>query len=110
ALIALPTFGQGNGRASTGTGGNHSIQGKIFFPSGRRADGTIQVKLQSLTSAEITALADSSGSFVFSGLSQGNYTIVINAGDQYELAREAVTIDGDLNLSRQGIQLRTGGR
>src|SRR6476660_9942163 len=27
------------GRASTGTGGIHTIQGYIFFPSGRRAEG-----------------------------------------------------------------------
>lgn len=110
ALIALPISGQGNGRASTGTGGNHIIQGKIFFPSGRRADGTIQVKLTSLNSAEITAIADSSGSFTFAGLSPGNYTIVVNAGDQYEIAREGVTIDSDLNLSRSGITLNTGSR
>lgn len=109
-LIALPVSGQGNGQASTGTGGNHVIQGKIFFPSGRRADGTIQVKLTSLNSSEITALADSSGSFTFAGLSPGNYTIVINAGDQYEIAREGVTIDSDLNLSRQGIVLNQGSR
>lgn len=109
-LITLPISGQGNGRASTGTGGNHMIQGKIFFPSGRRADGTIQVKLTSLNSAEITALTDSSGSFTFAGLSPGNYTIVVNAGDQYEIAREGVTIDSDPNLSRQGIVLNSGSR
>ena len=110
ALIALPTFGQGNGRASTGTGGNHMIQGKIFFPSGRRADGTIQVKLTSLNSAEISVIADTSGSFTFAGLSPGNYTVIVNAGDQYEIAREGVTIDSDPNLSRQGIILNTGSR
>jgi Flp pilus assembly protein TadD len=110
ALIAIPIFGQGNGRANTGTGGIHMIQGKIFFPSGRRADGTIQIKLTSLTSAEITAIADSSGSFTFAGLSPGNYTIIVNAGDQYEIAREGVTVDGDVNLSRSGIVLNTGGR
>jgi Flp pilus assembly protein TadD len=109
-LIVLPVPGQGNGRASTGTGGNHVIQGKVFFPSGRRADGTIQVKLTSLNSAEITAIADSSGSFTFAGLSPGNYTVIVNAGDQYELARESVTIDSDPNLSRQGIVLNSGSR
>jgi tetratricopeptide (TPR) repeat protein len=86
------------------------IQGKIFFPSGRRADGTIQVKLTSLNSAEISVIADTSGSFTFAGLSPGNYTVIVNAGDQYELAREGVTIDSDPNLSRQGIILNTGSR
>jgi tetratricopeptide (TPR) repeat protein len=110
ALIAFPISGQGNGRASTGTGGNHMIQGKIFFPSGRRADGTIQVKLTSLNSAEITVIADTSGSFTFAGLSPGNYTVIVNAGDQYQIASEGVTIDSDPNLSRQGIVLNSGSR
>jgi tetratricopeptide (TPR) repeat protein len=110
ASIAGAIYAQGNGRASTGTGGSHVIQGKIFFPSGRRAEGTIQVKLQSLNSAEITALADSGGTFIFSALAPGNYTIVINAGDQYEVARESITIDSDLRISRSGVQLNTGQR
>jgi tetratricopeptide (TPR) repeat protein len=110
ASVASDISAQGSGTASTGTGGNHMIQGKIFFPSGRRAEGTIVVKLSSLASPEITAIADSSGSFTFGGLSPGNYTVVVNAGDQYEIAREAITIDSDLNLSRVGIPLNPGSR
>ena len=109
ASIAVPAYAQGNGRAATGTGGDHMIQGKIFFPSGRRAEGTIQIKLQSLNSAEITALADSSGTFTFAALAPGNYTIVVNAGDQYELARETVTIDSDIK-TRSGITVNAGQR
>lgn len=110
ASIAVPAYAQGNGRAATGTGGKHMIQGKIFFPSGRRAEGTIQIKLQSLNSAEITALADSSGAFTFAALAPGNYTVIVNAGDQYELSRDTVTIDSDLNLSRSGVSVNTGTR
>ncbi len=101
---------QGSGRESTGNGGNHIIQGKIFFPSGRRAEGNIQIKLQAFGESEITTIADSSGSFTFTSLLPGNYTIVINAGDEYEIAREAVTIDSDLNLSRSGVSLNSGSR
>jgi len=101
---------QGSGRDSTGTGGNHVISGKIFFPSGRRAEGTIQVKLQSFGAGDISTIADSSGSFTFTSLAPGNYTVVINAGDEYEVAREGVTIDSDLNLSRSGVSLNSGSR
>jgi len=78
--IVLPTsaLAQGSGRDATGTGGNHVITGKIFFPSGRRAEGTIQVKLESFGAGEISTMADSSGSFTFTSLSPGNYTVVIN--------------------------------
>jgi tetratricopeptide (TPR) repeat protein len=111
-LLFLPVaaLGQGSGRDSTGTGGKHIIQGKIFFPSGRRAEGTIQIKLQSYAASEISIMADSSGSFIFASLAPGNYTVVVNAGDDYEIAREGVTIDSDLNLARSGVSLNSGTR
>ena len=104
-LLFLPVavLAQGSGRDSTGTGGKHIIQGKIFYPSGRRADGTIVIKLQSYVAGEISTLADSSGSFTFTSLSPGNYTVVVNAGDDYEIAREGVTIDTDVNMSSTSI-------
>ena len=103
-LLVLPVamLAQGNGRASTGTNGIHTIKGYIFFPSGRRAEGQIIVKLQSYTSGEITVVPDSSGAFTFTQLAPGNYTVVVNAGDDYEIARESVYFDSDLNLSRVG--------
>ena len=109
-VIPATALAQGSGRDSTGTGGKHAITGKIFFPSGRRAEGTIQVKLQSFAAGEISTVADSSGSFTFTLLSPGNYVVLINAGKEYEIAREAVTIDSDLNMSRTGIPLNTGSR
>src|ERR1041385_9111972 len=112
ALWMLPAtaLGQSSGRDSTGTGGNHIINGKIFFPSGRRAGGPIQVKLQSFGAGEISTMADSSGSFTFTSLAPGNYTVIVNAGDDYEIAREDVTVDSDLNLSRSGVSLNPGTR
>jgi tetratricopeptide (TPR) repeat protein len=111
-LLFLPVavLAQGSGRDSTGTGGNHIIQGKIFFPSGRRAEGVIQIKLESYSASPISTMADSSGSFSFTSLSPGNYTIVVNAGDDYEIAREGVTIDSDLNMPRAGVTLNGGTR
>lgn len=104
-LLPLAVSAQGNGRASTGTGGIHIIQGYVFFPSGRRAEGPIVVKLQPTSGGEITVIADNSGGFVFSSLMPGNYSVVVNAGDGYELARDSVYIDTDLNLSRGGMRL-----
>ena len=109
-FVASSARAQVSGSASTGTGGNHTIQGKIFFPSGRRAEGVIQVKLQSLNAGEITTIADANGGFTFSSLSPGNYTVVVNAGDEFEISREAVTIDSDLNLTRAGVPLNPSQR
>src|SRR3954466_11746230 len=109
-VLPVTVLSQGSGRESTGPGGSHVISGKIFFPSGRRAEGTIQVKLESYNAGELSTLADSSGAFIFTSLSPGNYTVVISAGPDYEVSRESVTIDSDLNLSRAGVVINTGAR
>jgi tetratricopeptide (TPR) repeat protein len=111
-VLACPlvSLAQGSGRSSVGTGGNHIVQGYIFFPSGRRAEGQIQVKLQSYVAGEITLTADTSGSFTFSSLAPGNYTVVVDAGQNYDIARENVFIDTDLNMSRSGIPTSSASR
>lgn len=101
---------QGSGRSTQGTGGNHIVTGYVFFPSGRRAEGAIQVKLQSYTSSELSVTADSSGAFTFTSLAPGNYTVIIDAGKEYEIARESVFIDTDVNLSRMGIPTTNASR
>lgn len=108
-VLLLPLTGnaQGSGRESTGTGGVHTIQGYVFFPSGRRAEGSIVVKLQSYQGSELQVVPDSSGAFTFSSLAPGSYTVVVNAGNEYEVSREGVFIDTDLNLSRNRIRLPT---
>lgn len=109
-LLPVAISGQGNGRASTGTGGIHIIQGYVFFPSGRRAEGTIVVKLQPANGGEIIVIPDSSGAFTFSQLNPGNYTLVVNAGEEYEIARDSVYIDSDLNMSRGGMRTPSASR
>ncbi len=104
-LLPVTVNAQGSGRSTQGNGGNHIIHGYVFFPSGRRAEGTIVVKLNSLQFGELQAIPDSSGAFSFSSLSPGNYTVIVNAGDEYEVSREGIYIDTDLNLSRSGVRL-----
>jgi len=104
-LFPLGVNAQGSGKSTVGNGGIHTIQGYIFFPSGRRAEGNIIVKLQSYDSGELQVIPDSSGAFSFTNLSPGNYTVVTIAGDDYEVAREGVYIDTDLNLSRMGARV-----
>ena len=109
-LLPMGANAQGSGRSSTGTGGTHIIQGYVFFPSGRRAEGVIEVKLQVLGAGELSVFPDSSGSFTFTNLSPGNYTVVINAGEEYEIAREGVYIDTDANTSRTGVRVPSTSR
>jgi tetratricopeptide (TPR) repeat protein len=90
----LPVYAQG-GVESTGTGGGHKIQGRIYFPSGRRSDAnSVKVILESTSSERLFVLADLNGSFAFQSLSPGSYYLTVEAGDDYEPARESVVIEG----------------
>jgi tetratricopeptide (TPR) repeat protein len=108
ALIAsTPLVSQAQGIDYTGTGGRHTIQGRIFFPSGRRVDITgVKVKLDNTSSGGITVFADVNGTFTFRNLVPGSYTITIEAGEEYETAREYVYID---DPGSSGLRGRTSG-
>jgi Flp pilus assembly protein TadD len=93
-LLPLPASGQsGGGVDQTGTGGQHTIQGRIYFPSGRRSDVRIMVKLQSHSSGDLSVLSDANGSFSFKGLTAGSYLVVVEGGDDYETVSEPVYIE-----------------
>ena len=105
-LCAPATPGQaGGGIESIGTGGLHIIKGRIYFPSGRRSDTRVRVKLESYNSGELYVMSDSNGSFTFRGLTSGSYTVVVDGGDDYETVREGVYIDTDGNPARSPIRL-----
>ena len=90
----------GGGVDLTGTGGSNTIQGRLYFPSGRRADSRVKVKLESLNYGELSVLADSNGSFSFKSLGPGSYTVVVEADENYERASESVYIDGPSRIGR----------
>ena len=82
-LILLPLVSasaqSGGGVDQTGTNGRHTIQGRIYFPSGRRSDTRVKVKLENFNAGELSVLSDPNGSFVFRGLEPGSYTVVVRA-------------------------------
>jgi len=95
-LLLFPSLvsGQsGGGVDQTGTGGQHTIQGRIYFPSGRRSDVRIMVRLQNHSSGELSVLSDANGSFSFKGLTAGSYIVVVEGGDDYETVSETVYIE-----------------
>ena len=99
--LAVSVRAQGGGGTDfTGTGGQNTIQGRIYFPSGRSADLRAKVVLESMTSSRLSVLADGDGAFRFKNLSPGSYTIVIEAGDDYEKVSESIFIEGNSNLGR----------
>jgi tetratricopeptide (TPR) repeat protein len=110
-IVAAPARAQ-SGVDSMGTGGMNRIQGRIYFPSGRRSDiANIKVTLESSSSERILVIADTNGSFGFKNLAPGNYSVTVDAGPDYETAREQVLIEGTgamrntpgLDLSRTNV-------
>jgi Flp pilus assembly protein TadD len=102
--LAVVAHGQaGGGIDTTGTGGRHSIAGRLVFPSGQRADSRLKIRLESATDGELTVLADNNGNFMFRGLRSGNYTVVVEGGDYYETARETLYIDPTITDPRTNV-------
>jgi tetratricopeptide (TPR) repeat protein len=75
-----------------GTGGTNTIQGTIFLQGGKRLDRRAKVKLTGLASGEQFQMSDDSGAFSFRRLQGGTYTVVVDAGKEFELAAETVDI------------------
>ena len=94
AAIAQAPGSSRNGGLPSGEG-NVMLQGRIYFPSGQTASGrTIRVSLESASAfgGGNTAVPDQDGVFRFQGLVPGNYTVVVDAGSEFEKAREPVGI------------------
>src|SRR6185503_20833136 len=95
AAVAQAPGSSRNGGLPTGEG-NVMLQGRIYFPSGQSASGrTIKVSLESISSfgGGNTAVPDQDGVFRFNGLTPGEYTVVVDAGPEFEKAREPVGIN-----------------
>lgn len=102
-LCAAHAYAQGGGGIeSIGTGGRNNISGRIYFPSGRRSDAGLKIHLESSNSGELSVFSDSNGSFSFRNLEPGNYTVVVDGGDEYENVREGVLIEDTRGLVPDG--------
>jgi Tfp pilus assembly protein PilF len=86
----------GSSRGPTTGSGSNTIQGRVHFPSGQTT-GTVKVNLESTSSfgSSSSTATDQDGTFRFRGLEPGSYTVVVDAGNQYEKAREPVIIDNE---------------
>jgi Tfp pilus assembly protein PilF len=93
SLTSTFAQGVGTGRDLGGTGGGHTIQGNIIFPTQPPEGTRIRVRLEEANVGGLSAVTDNEYRFRFSNLNAGYYTVVVDAGDQYEVVRESVPID-----------------
>ncbi|MBV8858877.1 MAG: tetratricopeptide repeat protein [Acidobacteria bacterium] len=103
ALACVPAAGQVGGLDNSGTGGIHTIQGRLVGPSGRRSDLRLKVRLESSGSGDSYVFSDANGTFRFTGLSPGSYTVVVEGGDEFETASETVLIESSTISTPRGV-------
>jgi tetratricopeptide (TPR) repeat protein len=112
-MISLTAYGvvygqaPGSSRGLASGDGIHTIQGRVYFPSGQTIDSkTVKVTLDSITAfGSMSTVTDQDGSFRFRSLQAGSYTVVVDAGKNYEIARETVSIDREASPGGRIIQV-----
>ena len=92
AAVTAQPLGANRGDAA-GSGGNRSIQGRIFTPTGKLPESGIKIILDTPQSGTRTAVADADGAFIFNNLAGGTYQVTIDAGKQYEIVRESINLE-----------------
>jgi Tfp pilus assembly protein PilF len=98
-IFAAVTYAQGGVGSTRGlpdsAAGLHTIEGRVYLPSGRRAGAGITVSLEGNVNGTHRAATDGDGSFLFRSLPAAEYTVVVDGGPDYESVRETVTIFGN---------------
>ena len=89
-----------------GTGGNHTIQGRIISPLGKLPESRIRITAEHTDVGTLSTVASDDGSFIFSNLEGGTYRVTIDAGKDFELARESVYIENSKASYNLPIYLR----
>ncbi len=85
--------------------GIHSIQGRVYLPTGRRAGEGISVRLEGNVMGSRRAATDPDGSFMFNGLPAAEYSVIVDGGPEYEPVRQSVVIygtTGNVGVGRSG--------
>ena len=111
-LLVLSAFSAsaqapGSSRGVASGEGNNMIQGRIHFPSGQTVNGRgVKVSLESVSNfGNNSTVADQDGVFRFTSLPAGAYTVVVDAGPEFEKAREPVNIDREASRGGRSVQV-----
>lgn len=101
-LYAQTDTGVDSEPGDPGMGGAHTIQGRIFAPSGRQLGGRVRVRLGGVR-GESSVMSDDNGAFTFRRLNAGTYRLIVDAGKEFEPAGETIDIiDSPLRNRRAG--------
>lgn len=83
-----PVFSQistiSDSASQTNLGGNNSIIGTVFGPSGRPLQQRVSIRLSTMTRGDRIFTTNENGAFAFRGLPSGSYTITIDRELEYK--------------------------
>lgn len=113
ALLLLGTstlaFAQGGVGSSRGLSGSSSgsniIKGRVHFPVEPQAGRHVRVRLTSTDLLNQSAVTDEDGSFSFNGLPAGHYTIIVEAGKEFDQAAEPVSIGRETSVGARNMNV-----
>lgn len=97
----------GSSRGLSSGGGQNMIQGRVYFPSGQAVSGQqVKVSLESIGAfGNMQTVTDQDGVFRFTNLTPGDYTVVVDAGPEFEKAREPVNMAREISPGGRAIQV-----
>lgn len=73
-------------------GGNNYVVGTVFWPTGEPVNTRISIRLSTPEFGDVMTSTDDGGKFVFSGVGNGVYTLIIDGEPDFEPVREEVDI------------------
>ena len=89
----LRAQGVGGTRGLPGTSdGIHTIQGRVYAPSGKPVSTALRVRLDSPNTGSIQTVTDQDGAFTFPRLQAGDYRVTVEGGSEFENASESASI------------------
>lgn len=77
---------------NTRMGGNNYVIGTVFSPTGMPVDSRISIRLVSPEFGDFVTTTDDSGRFVFSGVGNGLYILIIDSEPEFESVREEIDV------------------
>jgi tetratricopeptide (TPR) repeat protein len=102
-LLLIPSISalaQSGGKYdAAGTGGQHTIQGRVYLPAQTQEGVIIKVKIDSTNSTGLSVVADADGAFTFRNLEPGPYYLTVDAGKDFEVFKDTINIDREISQS-----------
>jgi tetratricopeptide (TPR) repeat protein len=73
-----------------------TVQGRVYLPNGQPIERAIRVELRAPRATSQLADSDTNGRFSFRAVGPGEYTVYVDAGEEFEPATQSLLVDSFL--------------